>query len=153
MSFENYLFYRLDAPDAFSEAIIDFQNNCYPYFEISIFTELALGPLWSSSRNVHIFISPLPMSFFSRPLTGPHIVAGSTRQQTVGRNNQAADRCQDQPGSRQLAGSTKQQTIGRINQAADSWQDQPGSRPLARPSQSGNWWPGRESWLTVGRIN
>ena len=36
-----------------------------------------------------------------------------------GRINQAADRWQDQPGSRPLAGSTRQQTVGRINQAAD----------------------------------
>ena len=36
-----------------------------------------------------------------------------------GRINQAADRWQDQPGSRLVAGSTRQQTVGRINHAAD----------------------------------
>ena len=46
-------------------------------------------------------------------------MAGSTRQQTVGRINQAADCWQDQTGSRPLAGSTRQQTVGRINQVAD----------------------------------
>ena len=40
---------------------------------------------------------------------------------TIGRINQAADRWQDQPGSKPLAGSTRQQTVGRINQAADLW--------------------------------
>ena len=59
------------------------------------------------------------MQFFSRPLIGPRIVAGSTRQQTVGRINQVSDRWQDQSGSRPLSGSTRQQTVGRINQAAD----------------------------------
>ena len=44
-----------------------------------------------------------------------------------GRINQAADRWQDQPGSRPLAGSTRQQTAGRINQAPDRLQDQPGT--------------------------
>ena len=33
--------------------------------------------------------------------------------------------------ARPLAGSTRLQTVGRINQAANRWQDQPGSRPLA----------------------
>ena len=70
----------------------------------------------------------VPLScFFSRPLIGPQIVPGSTRQQTIGRINQAADHWQDQPGSRPLAGSTRQQTAGRINQAPDRLQDQPGT--------------------------
>ena len=46
-------------------------------------------------------------------------MAGSTRQQTVGKINQAAHRWQDQPGSRPLTESTRQQTVGKINQAAD----------------------------------
>ena len=33
-----------------------------------------------------------PRVFFLRPLIGPQIVAGSARQQTVGRISQAADR-------------------------------------------------------------
>ena len=37
------------------------------------------------------FVCPLPMQFFSRPLIGPQIVAGSTRQQPVGRINKVAD--------------------------------------------------------------
>ena len=59
------------------------------------------------------------MQFFFSPLIGPPYLAGSTRQQPVGRINQAAARCQDQPGSSLLAGSTRQQTGGRINQVAD----------------------------------
>ena len=35
---------------------------------------------------------------------------------------------QDQPDSSPLAGSTRQQPLGRINKAADCWQDQQGSR-------------------------
>jgi hypothetical protein len=50
---------------------------------------------------------------------GSSLLAGSTRQQPVGRINQAAVCWQDQPGSSPLAGSTRQQTIGRINQVAD----------------------------------
>ena len=53
------------------------------------------------------------------PLIGPQNVAGSTRQHTLGRINQAADHWQDQQGSRPLAGLTRQQTVGRINQVAD----------------------------------
>ena len=36
-----------------------------------------------------------------------------------GRINQASAHWQDQPGSGPLAGSTRQQTVGRINQVAD----------------------------------
>ena len=36
-----------------------------------------------------------------------------------GRTNQAESHWQDQPGSSPLAGSTRQQTVGRINQIAD----------------------------------
>ena len=34
---------------------------------------LSYGPGQSSSRNVHVYICPLPLSFISRPLIGPEI--------------------------------------------------------------------------------
>ena len=37
-----------------------------------------------------MYLSP-PSVIFFRPLIGPQIMAGSTRQQTVGKINQAAD--------------------------------------------------------------
>ena len=37
-------------------------------------------------------VAPHNLVFFSRPLIGPQIVAGSSRQQPVGRINQPADR-------------------------------------------------------------
>ena len=84
------------------------------------------APSWSSIRDVCLSVCLMSLLiFFSRPLIGPQSVTGSTRQQTVGRINKAADRWQDQPGSRPLSGSTRQQTVVRINQASDRWQYQP----------------------------
>ena len=73
------------------------------------------GPSWSSSRNVCLCVclSDVPSRIFFLGLS------------------LALRLSQGQPGSRPLAWSTRQQTVGRINQAADPWQDQPGSRPLA----------------------
>ena len=85
------------------------------------FTELALWPLWSSSRNVQ----PSVCLLFKKRNWGLWLALRIWQDQpdstTIGRINQAADRWQDQPGSKPLAGSTRQQTVGRINQAADLW--------------------------------
>ena len=69
--------------------------SCLPYAGFS--PNQPPGPIWSSSRNVSLFyflfVVPFLSNFslFSRPLIGPGIVAGSTRQQPVGRINQVAD--------------------------------------------------------------
>ena len=48
---------------------------CFLCLSGMILTELALGPLWSSSWDVRILylVCPLPMQFFPRPLIGPRI--------------------------------------------------------------------------------
>ena len=80
---------------------------------------MSTGPIRSSSRNVSPLFVVLFLCYFLRPLIGPQIVAGSTRQQPVRRFNQATARWQDQLGSSPLAGSSRQQNVGRINQVAD----------------------------------
>ena len=71
------------------------------------FTELALGPLWSSSRDVNIFIA---LYLYIYVPFSCNLFRGLSL---------ALRLWQDQPGSRLLAGSNRQQTVGRINQVAD----------------------------------
>ena len=68
------------------------------------------GLIWASSRDVRpLFVVPFSCNFFK----------ASFWPSDCGRIKQAAARWQDQPGSSPLLGSTRQQTVGRINQVAD----------------------------------
>ena len=73
-----------------------------------------MGPLGRFGLVVAMFLHCLLLSpFYATFFEASHWPS------YCGRNNQAAARWQDQPGSSPLAGSTRQQTVGRVNQVAD----------------------------------
>ena len=68
-----------------------------------------IRPHYTLAVSTHIYMSPFHVNFFE----------ASHWPSDCGRINQAAACWQDQPGNRPLAGSTRQQPVGRINQVAD----------------------------------
>ena len=85
------------------------KDNGHTYLFCAIFSPI--GPLGGFGLVVAMSIRLL--SPFNAIFQAPHWPLD------YGRINQAAARWQDQPGRSPLAGSTRQQTVGRVNQVAD----------------------------------
>ena len=84
--------------------IISLQGNVWMSFFLP---NRPTGPIWSSSCNVSQYLADFLCLFVSCPLPMQFFLGFSLVMWP------------DQPGSSLLAGSTRQKTVGRINQVAD----------------------------------